>query len=545
VLADIELREQADRMDRLTDSLTVRVLRELGRARAIGFVRGASLGSHSLPALKAFLQGEQFLRRSEWDSSLAYHQRAIALDSGFTLAWSHAGMAAGWTHSAVDSISRTYKLRAGALNHGLAPRESLIVVSESLAAVVYSGPAQIAGKWWTYGKRLVATLEDAVRRYPNDPELWYMLGDARFHAGSLAGLPQRASLEAFDRAIALDSAFTPSYVHAVPMGLEYGGDDAGRRYAKAFLSAGAMGTYAQSTDLVLRLIDPARRPAAIAYLADSADSHLFQTVWLAIGRWTDSAETTVAVMRARVASEQRAGKTTNVSVLSLPFALASRGHVAEAASMTTLPALLTQFAFVGAIPGDSVGRLARALSTTRGEGPLYAPPLLAGRRDTTGLLHAIRWVDSIRQHPLPPQAPPITREVLTYLAAQQRAYLALARGDSAEALRLFDALPDSACFGSCHIDDLVHTQLLTAHGRAADAAKRLEQPVAGFAPGFQPIEVLRALERGRVNERLGNRDRAIEGYSLVVRAWRNPDPQLKPYVEEARVALGRLAGEKR
>ncbi|MGE5802707.1 MAG: serine/threonine-protein kinase, partial [Gemmatimonadota bacterium] len=110
VLGEIELRERTDRIDRLADSLTVRVLRELGRTRAIGSVRTASLGSPSLPALKAFLQGEQFLRRSEWDSSLAYHQRAIALDSGFTLAWSHAGMAAGWQHRADDSLSRTYKL---------------------------------------------------------------------------------------------------------------------------------------------------------------------------------------------------------------------------------------------------------------------------------------------------------------------------------------------------------------------------------------------------------------------------------------------------
>ena len=78
VLAEFELREQADRMDRVADSLTVRVLRELGRTRAIGVVRSAPLGSRSLPALKAFLQGEQFLRRSEWDSSLAYHERAIA-----------------------------------------------------------------------------------------------------------------------------------------------------------------------------------------------------------------------------------------------------------------------------------------------------------------------------------------------------------------------------------------------------------------------------------------------------------------------------------
>src|SRR5439155_18804201 len=87
VLGEIELRESTDRIDRLADSLTVRVLRELGRTRAIGLVRSAPLGSRSLPALKAFLQGEQFLRRSEWDSALTYHQRAIGLDSSFALAW--------------------------------------------------------------------------------------------------------------------------------------------------------------------------------------------------------------------------------------------------------------------------------------------------------------------------------------------------------------------------------------------------------------------------------------------------------------------------
>ncbi len=542
VLGDIELREQADRIDRVADSLTVRVLRELGRTRAIALVRSASLGSRSLPALKAFLQGEQFLRRSDWDSSLAYHQRAIALDSGFTLAWSHAGMAAGWQHAAGDSLSRTYKLRAGAMNHGLAPRESLIVLAESLAAVVYEGPAQTAGGWWMYGKRLIATLDDAVRRYPNDPELWYMLGDARFHAGSLARLQPSASLAAFDRAIALDSAFTPSYVHAIPLGIDYGGTEAGQRYAKAFLAAGAMGTYAQSTDLVVRLMDPATRAKAIAYLADSADAHLLQTVWLALGRWMDSAETVVAMVRARVAAEQRSGKKTNVSVFMLPSALAARGHVKEAASVTTIPGLLAQYALVGAIASDSAARMARGWIDRPGEGMLFAGPLLAAVRDTAAIADALRKTQTVQQHP-PPGLPPIAKDFFNYAVASERAFLALARADSAEALRLFDARPDTAAYGANAIDDLVHVQLLAARGRVPDAAALLERPMVGFNPGMSPLEILRGLERGRVNERLGNRERAIEGYAMVVRAWRNPDPELQPYVTEARAALRRLNAE--
>ena len=543
VLGEIELRERTDRIDRLADSLTVRVLRELGRTRAIGVVRSAPLGSPSLPALKAFLQGEQYLRRSAWDSSLAYHQRAIALDSGFTLAWSHAGMAAGWQHSANDSLSRTYKLRAGAMNHGLAPRESLIVQAESLAAVVYEGPAQAAGRWWTHGKRLIATLDDAVRRYPNDPELWYMLGDARFHAGSLARLHPGTALEAFNRAIELDSAFTPSYVHAIALGIDEGGTEAGRRYARAFLAAGAMGTYAQSTDLVIRLTDPATRTKASTYLADSADAHLLMTVWLALGRWLDSSETMVDMLRARVAAEEKTGKKSNASGFMLPSVLAARGHVHEAVPRTPIPALLTQYALVGVIPRDSATRLARSWVDSPGDGLLFAVPLLAAVRDTAGIVKALGKVEAVRQHP-PPNLPPIVKDFFGYVLASQRAYLALARGDSAEALRLFDSRPDTAAFGANQIDDLVHAQLLAARGRPADAAALLERPPVGFNPGVSIIEILRALERGRVNERLGNRERAIAGYARVVEAWRNADPELQPYVEEARTALVRLTGEK-
>jgi tetratricopeptide (TPR) repeat protein len=544
-LGEIELREATARMDRLADSLTVRVLRELGRTQAIGVVRSASLGSKSLSALKAFLQGEQFLRRSEWDSALAYHQRALAQDSGFALAWSHAGMAAGWQHAANDSLSRRYKLRAGTLNHGLAPRESLVVASESLAAVVYAGPAQLGGRWWTYGRRLIATLDEAVRRYPDDPELWYMAGDARYHAGGLAAKSSRTALDAFDRSIALDSAFTPSYVHAVPLGLELNGTESGRRYARAFLAAGGMGLYAQSTDLVLRLIDPATRTSAVRYLADTADAHLFLTVWLALNRWIDSAETGVALIRARVEAEQAAGKPSNFSTFSLPVALAARGHIRDAAARTTIAGLLAQYAVVGGVPADSALRLAHAWAARPNEAIIYSAPLMAARRDTAGLVGLARMMDAMRQRPLPPNLPPVARDFFGYLAAASHAFLALARGDSAAALRLFDALPDTACFGGCAIDDLVHVQLLAARGRLADAKARLERPPVGFSPGLLPVEILRALERGRVYERLGDRERAIAGYSMVVEAWRNADPELKTYVDEARAGLARLAGERR
>src|SRR6266704_4448031 len=130
--------------------------------------------------------------------------------------------------------------------------------------------------------------------------------------------------------------------------------------------------------------------------------------------------------------------------------------------------------------------------SSRGSTPSW--PMLAAEHDTIGLQNAIRFIDS-KQRPLPPNMPAIAVDILGYLTATNQAYLALARGDSAEALRLFDARPDSACFGGCWIDDLIHVQLLAARGRPADAAARLERPRGGFAAGVVPLEVLTALER--------------------------------------------------
>ena len=146
-LADIELRDADDRMDRLADSLTVRLLRELGRTRRIGVFRATAMGSTSLPALKAFLRGEQWFRRASWDSAYAAYDEAIALDSTFALALWRSSKVLGWWRTADDSVSVTRAIRAGGLTRGLAPRDSLLVTTDSLLAEVDAScaPSPLAG----------------------------------------------------------------------------------------------------------------------------------------------------------------------------------------------------------------------------------------------------------------------------------------------------------------------------------------------------------------------------------------------------------------
>jgi len=123
-----------------------------------------------------------------------------------------------------------------------------------------------------------------------------------------------------------------------------------------------------------------------------------------------------------------------------------------------------------------------------------------------------------------------------YFSRVARAYLALGLRDTLSALQEFEALPDSLC-GMCVISRLHRVQLLIAAGRDRDAYEQLRE---GQRLAFTPSAVLFALERGRVSEKLGERDRAARSYRYVLDVWVHADSTLQPYVAEARAALRRL-----
>ena len=113
-------------------------------------------------------------------------------------------------------------MKAGALNHGLAPRESLLIAADSLMASLFaSGPAGL--EYWSGVRRLFRTVDEAAARYPDDPLVWNTVGEARAHLGSFVDALDAWELEPFDRAIAVDSAFAPAYIHPVEIGLHIRG----------------------------------------------------------------------------------------------------------------------------------------------------------------------------------------------------------------------------------------------------------------------------------------------------------------------------------
>jgi serine/threonine-protein kinase len=537
-LAELELGDAVRRIDRLADSLTVRILGELGRQRRIELTRVASLGSTSPAALKAFLQGEQWFRRAGWDSATAAYKRAVALDSSFALALWRLSRVIGWQSNGDDSLEIALAVRAGELNRRLAPRDSLLVAVDSMVS------AGTADTWAGY-RRLRETAQEAVRRYPDDVDAWYTLGEIDRHVGWARGVSPRQAITRFERAIGLDSTFAPAYIHAFELAPRVYGFDAGRRYAAAFLERAQGGVTVEGTRLALDLSDPRRaRSPAVQQALKRAPGNVLVKAYFAFRMAVDSGEVAVEIGRALLASHDTTAEwyPEPVRRASLVGTLTYRGHLDEAAhtwsaKITTSAEELAELGlFHEVLPSGAEALLAGSLR----DGPLKVAldmlPVWSARGDTATVVRVAQRADSVARS----GADPATQERGVYGGAAARAYLALARRDTADALRKFETLPDSLC-GGCYLDALTRLLLLAA-GR--EDRKVLE---ASGWEGDSPAggEVMARLARARSAERLGERGRATREYQFVVDAWRHADPELQAYVAEARGALERLTGKPR
>jgi hypothetical protein len=199
----------------------------------------------------------------------------------------------------------------------------------------------------------------------------------------------------------------------------------------------------------------------------------------------------------------------------------------------------------GVVP-DSLARatFGLALASDSGWSEMFTPRHLRGlpwwlsRGDTAALARFGARAARVARAP----ANPRTGLRARLLGETSVAFLDLARGDSAAAIRKLSAIPDTLCLADWYNNQCFHlnltlARLLAARGEHRRAGERLER---WRWSGSGPMFVLATLELGRIAERLGDRDRAAKYYGFVVAIWRRPDPELLPYVAEAREGLARL-----
>jgi tetratricopeptide (TPR) repeat protein len=200
-----------DEIMTLVDELSLETMRALlaGGGEELASNRNiANLTTHSLPALRAYLEGERHYRRAEFPQAVEAFERAIEEDSLFALALYRISDAYGWLESVNSDRAGELSAMALAAVDRLTPRNAVIVgASDGL---------------YTNDLRHVEPLRAAVRKYPDDPEAWFMLAETFLHLGEATGATSEDAHEALLRAIELDPGFAPYYQHAADLATVFG-----------------------------------------------------------------------------------------------------------------------------------------------------------------------------------------------------------------------------------------------------------------------------------------------------------------------------------
>ena len=203
-IARVSVDGPPDSLAGLVDRIAVQLLTQIsGEAPA----RLSTLSGTSLPALRAYLDGQARLRRGEAQNAAKDFERALAEDSTFALAGLGLRMATSWYGDGnLGNRGLQVALREKArLSH----RDQALL--EAVAGPRYPEPVT--------HRELYQAREKFLSLDPENAEAWYLLADHIFHYGPAMGMAdwQERALAGFRKAMELDSLYLPGYTHAMPL----------------------------------------------------------------------------------------------------------------------------------------------------------------------------------------------------------------------------------------------------------------------------------------------------------------------------------------
>jgi tetratricopeptide (TPR) repeat protein len=481
-----------------------------------------------------------------WDSARFHYERAVLLDSTFAPALYHLARTLEWLNND-DPTAGVIALRAAANNHSLPPRDSLLILADSFGTSAKVG-LQPRPEYRLLVRRQLAVLEDATALYPQDPELWHELGEARLHLAFAVGLVQLPeTLEAFERAVTLDPGLMEAAFHALELAINLGEPGRAMRTAARLAgdrSARRMGGWHQ---LAVGLLDSTYASAdeSIARV----DVREVVRAFSLLRAWPDSGET--AVRMARRIMQSRDSGSTAVRVPAhrvLAMELARRGHLRQMMRMgeDTAVRYLPYLARLGLVPltearaAFEVSLARQAYDTDRRW--TVSVSWFAEQRDTARLRRALERAeqafDSLRR--AAPTSPALWKQ--PWVSEYLRTHLDLAVGDTAAALRRLRHVVDSLCT-SCRDEVLLFGHLLAQQGRAHEAAALLQHDHSLAFTWDEWRTGEWALLRAQVAEAIGDQEVARKKYQYVLDLWRHADPEFEPELRAARLGLARVSAE--
>ena len=198
----------------LSDSLATQLLQKVASLRVARYVPRPELQGVPLPALKAFLRGEEAFGRDELFEADAYYDDAVKADSSFALAeWRRANVRR-WRRIPYDSSLRTLRSRPG---HRLGPTDRRLL--EALLEPDL--------------RRRLAMLEAIVTASPEDAYAQLIYGEELWHRGPLVGRDVEEARGTMAAVVATDSTLAQAYDHLIMYHIRQGdAREAERAYAQ-------------------------------------------------------------------------------------------------------------------------------------------------------------------------------------------------------------------------------------------------------------------------------------------------------------------------
>ena len=554
----------ADSVFALVDRLAAQLLGGLGDPAADRLLRTAAVTTSSLPAFKAYLQGEAHMRAGRFERAADDYLAAIALDSTFAVAHYRLALAREWAPLPGNEEAASAAARHAAR---LSARDRMLLEAFRL---------------WRSGDAIRAdrAYRAIVTRYPEDVDAWFQLGEVQFHHGPLVGHPLEQSDEAWrkvlsyeprnlfalthlarmaaatNRAAVLDSVlaqFTPEQLREdrrleelVVLRAVAKSDTAAARVLARGVSRGeSFSVWRVAVFLTAFTPDPALMSAVIHDLTREYSNPGLRAdiIWfvslldLAGGRLHAARAGLAEAARAEgsVPARQRRqafGAVTEwyLATLPLPYADSTLTQMRDRASSTGARVVASERAFVNEL----------GMGANIQPGPLrrYTLGILSLRlRDTAAAASA---ASELQRFAASGDATALTRDLDRGL----RARLAWHAGRAEEALRLLESLEltdsqgDIAVtpFASRANERLLRAEILASLGRGDEALRWLASLGYGSVTEL-PLLPLARLRQAELHDRLGNQHLAARYHARFVELWRGADPGFRPLVDSVRRRL--------
>ncbi len=184
----------ADDLAAITDSLTWSLLRQVWRTGDAPTPSIGAVTTRSLPALRAFLEGERAVAAYRFTEAATAYQRAVDADSTFWLAYWRLAFATAWVLKPVDDRVRSaYRDN----RHALPDRDRLIIEAEMQDSLT----------------RRIEGYRQVTLRFPDYWPAWMQYGDEILHRGPVVGYDWEEARGAFERVVSLNPKFVPGWEH--------------------------------------------------------------------------------------------------------------------------------------------------------------------------------------------------------------------------------------------------------------------------------------------------------------------------------------------